>query len=145
MPFKRILCGVDFSKESIRAFHTAAELARTGKAALHVLHVLEAQPVIPGWLPPSGLSEVTLLLEEKATASMEKLIKPAARELKGLKITSEVNDGRAFVEIINRARDWKADLIVIGAKGAASVEEIVAGSTAENVARRASCSVLIVR
>jgi nucleotide-binding universal stress UspA family protein len=145
MPFKRILCGVDFSKESIRAFHAAVELARRGKAALHVLHVLEAQPVIPGWLPPSGLSEVTLLLEEKATASMEKLVKPGARELKGLKITSEVNDGRAFVEILDRARDWKADLIVIGAKGAASVDEIVAGGTAENVMRKATCSVLIVR
>ena len=76
---------------------------------------------------------------------MEKLIKPEARKLKGLKITSELNDGCAFVEILNRARDWKADLIVIGAKGAASVDEIVAGSTAENVMRKASCSVLIVR
>jgi len=89
MPFKRILCGVDFSKESIRAFHTAVELARTTKAALHVLHVLEAQPVIPGWLPRSGLSEVTLLLEEKAGAATEKLIKPGARELKGLKIAAD--------------------------------------------------------
>ena len=110
-----------------------------------MLHVLEAQPVIPGWLPPSGLSEVTLLLEEKAGAATEKLIKPGARELKGLKIAGEVNDGRAFVEILNRARDWKADLILIGGKGAASVEEIVAGSTAENVMRKATCSVLIVR
>jgi nucleotide-binding universal stress UspA family protein len=145
MLFKRILCAVDFSKPSLRAFQTAVKLARQSKAALHVLHVIEAQPVVPGWLPANGLSEVTLLIEGKATAAMQSLMKSSSRELKGLKVTTEINDGRAFVEILNRARNLKADLIVIGAQGAASVEEIVAGGTAENVVRRAQCSVLIVR
>jgi nucleotide-binding universal stress UspA family protein len=143
--FKRILCGVDFSADALRAFHTAVELARQSNAALHLLHVIEAQPVVPGWLPANGLSEVTLIIEEKAKAAMEALIKSSSRELEGLKVSTEINDGRAFTEILNRAGEWEADLIVVGAKGAASVEEIVAGSTAENVTRRASCSVLIVR
>jgi nucleotide-binding universal stress UspA family protein len=145
MLFKRILCAVDFSKPSLSAFQTAVELARQSKAALHVLHVIEAQPVVPGWLPANGLSEVMLMIEGKATAAMQSLMKSSSRELKGLKVTTEINDGRAFVEILNRARNLKADLIVIGAQGAASVEEIVAGGTAENVVRRAQCSVLIVR
>ena len=85
------------------------------------------------------------MIEEKATAAMHSLMKSSSRELKGLKVTTEINDGRAFVEIIKRAQEWKADLIVVGAKGAASVEEIVAGGTAENVVRKAQCSVLIVR
>ena len=145
MPFKRVLCAVDFSEPSLRAFHTAAALARQGKAALHVLHVIEAQPVVPGWLPANGLGEVTLMIEEKATTAMQSLIKVSSRELKGLKVTTEIKDGRAFVEIADRARKWKADLIVVGAKGVASVEEIMAGGTAENVVRKAQCSVLIVR
>ena len=145
MPFKRVLCGIDFSAPSIGAFHTAVKLARQVKADLHVLHVIEAQPVVPGWLPADGLSEVTLMIEEKATAAMQSLMKSSSRELRGLKVTTEINDGRAFVEIINRAHEWKADLIVVGAKGAASVAEIVAGGTAENVVRKAQCSVLIVR
>jgi nucleotide-binding universal stress UspA family protein len=145
MPFKRILCGVDFSRDALRAFHTAVALARQSKAALHLLHVIEAQPVVPGWLPANGLSEVTLMIEEKATAAMQSLMKSSSRELKGLKVTTEINDGRAFVEILNRAREWKADLIVVGARGASSVEEIVAGSTSENLTRRVPCSVLIVR
>jgi nucleotide-binding universal stress UspA family protein len=145
MPFKRVLCAVDFSEPSLRAFHTAAALARQGKAALHVLHVIEAQPVVPGWLPANGLGEVTLMIEEKATTAMQSLIKVSSRELKGLKVTTEIKGGRAFVEIADRARKWKADLIVVGAKGVASVEEIMAGGTAENVVRKAQCSVLIVR
>jgi nucleotide-binding universal stress UspA family protein len=86
-----------------------------------------------------------LMIEGKATAAMQSLMKSSSRELKGLKVTTEISDGRAFVEILNRARNLKADLIVIGAQGAASVEEIVAGGTAENVVGRAQCSVLIVR
>jgi nucleotide-binding universal stress UspA family protein len=145
MPFKRILCGVDFSEASIRAFHTAMELARQSRALLHVLHVIEAQPVVPGWLPADGLSEMTLILQEKAAAAMQALIKSSSAELKDVTTTTEINNGRAFVEILNRAREWKADLIVAGASGTASLEEIVAGGTAENVMRRAPCSVLIVK
>ena len=145
MPFKRILCGVDFSEASIRAFHSAVELARQSKALLHLVHVIEAQPVVPGWLPANGLGEVTLMIEEKATTAMQSLIKSSSRELKGLKVTTEIKDGRAFIEIVDRARNWKADLIVVGAKGVGSVGEIVAGGTAENVVRKAQCPVLIVR
>lgn len=145
MPFKQILCGVDFSRDALRAFHTAVTLARQSKAALRLLHVIEAQPVVPGWLPANGLTEVTLMIEQKAAAAMQSLVKSSSRELKGLKVTTEINYGRAFVEILNRAHERKADLIVVGAKGAASVEQIVAGSTAENVVRRAQCAVLIVR
>jgi nucleotide-binding universal stress UspA family protein len=145
MPFKRILGAVDFSQESVAAFHTAVETARQSKAALHILHVVEAQPVVPGWLPPKGLSEMMLMLEEKARAAMQSLIESSARELEGIKFTTEINNGRAFVEILNRGRDWKADLIVLGARGAASLEQIIVGSTVEHVMRESPCSVLIVR
>src|SRR5882672_11059110 len=108
MPFKRILCGVDFSEESVRALRTAQELARQSKAALHILHVIEAQPVVPGWLPAKGLSEMTLLLEEKAAEAMQSLVDSVSKDLKGMKITTEINNGNAYVEIVNRARKWKA-------------------------------------
>jgi nucleotide-binding universal stress UspA family protein len=76
---------------------------------------------------------------------MDSLIASAESSLSGLSFTSEVTSGRAFVEIVNRAQEWKADLIVLGAKGAASLENIVVGSTAERVMKEASCSVLIAR
>jgi nucleotide-binding universal stress UspA family protein len=145
MSLKRVLCGVDFSEESVRAFHAAIEITRQSKGRLHVLHVVETQLVVPGWLPAKGLSEMILALEEKATAAMQSLIESSSCELDGLAITTEISSGRAFVEILNRAREWNPDLIIAGAKGAASLEEVVAGSTAEHVVREALCSVLAVR
>jgi universal stress protein A len=145
MAFKRILCAVDFSRESLEAFRVAIETARLHSASLHIFHVIEAQPVLSEWLPINGMSEVTTKIVEKASATMEALIASVQSSLDGLSFTTEVTSGRAFVEIVNRAREWNADLIVLGAKGAALLEKIVVGSTAERVLKEADCSVLVVR
>jgi nucleotide-binding universal stress UspA family protein len=137
MAFKRILCGVDFSPDSIKAFRVAIELARMNSGALHLFHAVEAQPVIPG--------EVVIKVLDRANAAMESLIASAQPELNGLSLSSEVTSGEAFVEIVERARDWKADLVVLGSKGATSLEEIIVGSTAEHAMKESPCSVLIVR
>jgi nucleotide-binding universal stress UspA family protein len=137
MPFKRILCGVDFSPDSVKAFRVAVQCARLSSGLLHLFHAVEAQPVIPG--------EVVIKVLDRANTAMEALIASARPSLNGLPLTSEVASGEAFVEIVERAREWKADLIVLGSKGTTSLEEIVVGSTAEHVMKESPCSVLIVR
>ena len=47
MKFKQILCGVDFSEASVKAFEAAVDIARSFKSELHVIHVVEADPAIP--------------------------------------------------------------------------------------------------
>ena len=47
--------------------------------------------------------------------------------------------------IAGAARDWAADLVVIGSHGREGVDRVLLGSVAEGVARRAPCPVLIVR
>ena len=132
MNFERILCAVDFSPTSVKAFEAAVELARSFKAQLHVIHVVEAEPSVPN-----------LALEEKAVAAMNALISsvPAA----DIELTSEVTTGTAFVEILNRAREFKVDLVAMGTKGLTLLEERVFGGTAKRVFSGAPCSVLAVR
>jgi nucleotide-binding universal stress UspA family protein len=137
MPFKRILCAVDFSPDSLEAFRVAVEMARFHSGALHLLHVMEAQPNVTG--------EALLKIIEKANRAMETLVASAQPSLDGLAFTSEVTSGEAAVEIVNRAREWRADLIVLGSKGITSLEEIIIGGTAERVIKEAPCSVLAVR
>ena len=117
MAFKRILCGVDFSPGSLEAFRIAVETARMCGGSLHLIHVIEAQPVVSAWQPIDAMGEMTVEMEEKAAAAMEALVGSARPSVDGLSITSEVTTGRTFVEIISRAREWKADLIVLGANG----------------------------
>lgn len=137
MPFERILIAIDFSPNSLEAFRVAAEMARVHSASLHLLHVVEAQPA----LSPGGAVE----LVQKANAAVERLVSSSQAELDTTTFTTEVASGRAFDEIVKRARDWAADLIVLGAKGATSLEQIVLGGTAEQVIKDTRASVLIVR
>jgi nucleotide-binding universal stress UspA family protein len=136
MPFKRILTAVDFSANSLEAFRIAAEMASVHSAALHLLHVIEALP--------SGPGEATMEFVQKANDAVEQLVasQPA---LEKVTLTTEVVSGRAFDEIVNRARGWRADLIVLGTKGTTSLEQIFLGGTAEHVIKESLCSVLIVR
>jgi nucleotide-binding universal stress UspA family protein len=137
MPFKRILTAVDFSANSLEAFRVAAEMASVHSTSLHLLHVIEAWPAASG--------EVAVEFVQKANTAVEQLVASLQPGLENVTLTTEVASGRAFDEIVNRARDWRADLIVLGTKGTTSLEEIFLGGTAEHVIKEAPCSVLIVR
>ena len=145
MAFKRILCAVDFSETSLEAFRLAAEIARQFASRLYVWHVIEARPFVSDLIGIDESSEMAVDLEEKATAALESLVESSASDLEGVPLTLEVTAGRAFVEILDHARDWAVDLLVLGAKGATALEQIFVGGTAERVMKDAPCSTLIVR
>ena len=145
MPFKRIICPVDFSDSSLAAFETAVEMAQRDAAELLVLHVIEGRPVVSEWFPTHSLGEMTVRMEEKAHQAVNTLLACAAPKTEGLAVATTIVNGVPFVEILKQATTWKADLIVLGATGAASVDEIIFGSTAERVLRGSDCSVLVVR
>lgn len=145
MAFKRILCAVDFSEESLEAFQKAVELASQSSARLFVLHALEAQPVISQWLEEDRLGEVTVAMERKARQSLNSLLDSHRAELEKISVHSEIASGRAFVEILENARVWNADLIVLGSRGASALDRLLVGSTAERVMKDAECSVLVAR
>src|SRR6266540_1642366 len=115
MAFKRILCAVDFSETSLEAFRRAAEIARRFASSLYVLHVIEARPVAPYLIRVDEVGEMAVNLEEKATAALESLVESSASDLEGVPLTLEVTAGRAFVEILDHARDWAVDLLVLDA------------------------------
>ena len=97
LKFRRIVCGVDFSPMSVAAFLTAAELARSINAELHVLHVIEAYPPTAAW-PGDGERENVQSLEQKATSAMDALIARSAA-LDSVSITTEITVARAVVEL----------------------------------------------
>jgi len=47
--------------------------------------------------------------------------------------------------ILEEAKDWNADLIVVGSHGRRGLKRFLLGSVAEAVAMNAHCSVVVVR
>jgi universal stress protein A len=85
------------------------------------------------------------LEEEKlpARALVELIVGELRRA--GLAAQTGVRIGDVANTILDQGAEWDADLIAVGSHGQRSVHDFLLGSVAESVARRAGCSVAIVR
>jgi len=77
----------------------------------------------------------------------EELTARAADSLRenGLIAESVVREGDPRSVIVDEARDWPADLIVIGSHGYSGIKRWLLGSVAQSVVSHAPCSVEVVR
>jgi len=75
------------------------------------------------------------------------LVERIAAELRGAGFTTQtgVRIGDIANTILDQGAEWRADLIAVGSHGQRSIHDFLLGSVAESVARRAGCSVAIVR
>jgi nucleotide-binding universal stress UspA family protein len=80
---------------------------------------------------------------ERARDMVERVA--AQLELKGFHPSVSTPDADPRHAIVEAAREWPADLIVIGSHGRKGLDRLFIGSVAESVARHAPCSVEIVR
>ena len=147
VPFKSILVPTDFSETSQVALNYGRVLADRFSSTLHVLHVVANVDVSAGTATFWGFSKSELRdrLEEEARHHLEALLP----ELDGLKASlvtrfGHPRFGRAFVEIVQYARDQNVDLIVMGTHGRGTVAHMLLGGVAEKVIRKAPCPVLVV-
>jgi nucleotide-binding universal stress UspA family protein len=64
--------------------------------------------------------------------------------LRGLPVKGEVKRGRvAGEEIIRAAKDWEADLIVMGIRSEIRMAQEILGRSSDLVLRRAPCEVIL--
>jgi nucleotide-binding universal stress UspA family protein len=141
---KRILVPIDFSEHSKDALTYANTLAEQFRSELILVYVVE--PIV--YPSDLGFGQVAMPnLEPEFTArgkaGLAQLIKEHV--MAGLTARAIVQTGRAFLEILNTAKEEHVDLIVIATHGHAGVEHLIFGSTAEKVVKRARCPVLMVR
>jgi nucleotide-binding universal stress UspA family protein len=132
---KKILCPVDFSRPGRYAFDYACAVARRHGASLELLHVAEASAYAEDTPPPGQVSyeqSLKMQLEEWAEQS-------------GCPAETHLLAGIPYVEIVKRAEEIQADMIVIGTHGRTGMKHMLIGSVAERVVRTSSCPVLTVR
>jgi nucleotide-binding universal stress UspA family protein len=64
---------------------------------------------------------------------------------KKLKVETAVRDGHPRTVIVDEAKKWRADLIVMGSHGRTGLSRLLLGSVAQYVVSHAPCSVEVVR
>jgi nucleotide-binding universal stress UspA family protein len=140
---QHIIVAVDFSSHAVLALEEAADLAYKYQARLTVVYVIPQVIFHPDWATNmEDTIDIRDIIEE-AQKALTSIVAPYRQ--KGLIITERVVSGGPYIEIVRLARELGADLIVVGAHGAAPSWPALIGSVAENVMRSAPCSVLTVR
>jgi nucleotide-binding universal stress UspA family protein len=143
LPFKRLLCPVDFSEPSIAALHTALSLAEEADAELAVLNVVD-WPDDDTFLSETFDSpEMRKQLEAQTAQRVDALIPDDARVWS--RPSAKVAVGKAYREILGTAADMAADLIVMGVHGRNVLDLTLFGSTTNQIVRRATCPVMTIR
>jgi nucleotide-binding universal stress UspA family protein len=143
-----ILVACDFSDYTAGVFAYAAELARTLKATLIVLNVINERDVeavkrVEREYPVASVKKYVAQLKEERTQLMDALAKETRAEDLNLKRIFKI--GIPFREILETIQEENADMLVIGAKGRGNVAGVLFGSTAEKVFRRCPVPLLSVR
>jgi nucleotide-binding universal stress UspA family protein len=143
--YKRILVPVDGSETSKRGLEHATQLATAWQAKLELVHVVN-EIVLTGGLAPTYPYDplIDVLRDEGKKILQEACAYVRAQGLEPETQLVEAIGGRAARVIVDEARRWLADLIVMGTHGRRGVARLALGSDAELVLRHSSIPVLVV-
>jgi len=141
---ERILCPVDFSEPSARAYDSAQSLARNYQARLFLQHVVDfILPSYAYYADAVYISELFQTIRDGARKQLQAFAKSHTRN--GVQPECVVQEGAVTDSIFSFAAAHKVDLIVIGTHGLKGGDRAALGSVTEKVLRKACCPVLVSR
>jgi universal stress protein A len=146
---RTILVATDFSKASGVALAYGRNLAQALSAGLHVVHVVDdlavsTIPLVPGAADAVHAGPRQAELNARAQEQIDQAVTTDDRRSLGAKVALLMSHTPAQA-VLSYARDQAMDLIIVGTRGRPEIAQLLLGSVAQQVARRAPCPVLIVR
>ena len=145
LEIKLILCPVDFSEFSVRAYCYAQSIAEHYRSKLVLQHIVEV------WRHPSASFAATASLYDEYCdwllgSAKERLLEFVKNHTR-VKLQPEliVEQGTAPDMILSFAQAQKSDYIIMGTHGLRGFDRLMLGSTTDRVMRRAPCPVTAVR
>ena len=140
--YKRILMAYDGSPEYRRALRQGSELAEFTNAEVHLLAVIRSSAAMP---MAGGVNTSEVVNEEHN--EVQKLLNDGVeriRERRHVECTGSIGYGDPVDEIENAARDFNADLVVIGTRKLDGLDRWWRKRIGKHLIDRLPCSLLIV-
>lgn len=141
----KVLLAIDGSSYSAEAVGEVAARMWSPETMVRVLTAVE--PVTPPtteiWYDADALEHTRQEMIERG----ERLVAGVAKGLHaaGLAVETAVRDGDPRTVIVDEAKEWSVDLIVMGSHGYTGLARLLLGSVAHSVVSHAPCSVEVVR
>lgn len=143
-----ILVAIDDSSFSEAAVVSVTERTWPVGSTFKLLSVVEPfHPEYAGWhtnyMPVAVEAQKELVEAAKTLVNerVKKLIEAFGRQ----NVLAEVREGYVTDTILEAAKEWPADLIVVGSHGRTGITRLLLGSVSEAVVSQAPCSVEIVK
>ena len=139
--YKNILLPVDLAEVDLArpAIDAACAMARWSNGTIRLINVLPMTPVmLAEYVPPD--------FDTQQRGSAETALAALAKDcgLEAGRVSSTVRQGGIYHEVLQEAKDMRADLIVMSSHRPA-MRTYFLGSNAGHMVRYATCSVLVVR
>jgi nucleotide-binding universal stress UspA family protein len=137
----RLLLAVDGSPSSAPPVQAVVSRPWPPGSVVRVLSVVELPLPLGADLPIAPETQAPLRAQAEATlASVRDTVATG-----GLSVETALREGDAGREILEEAREWAADLVLMGSHGRTGLKRVLMGSVAQYVVSHAPCSVEVVR
>lgn len=143
--YRRILVPVDGSPIATDGLREAIRLVKGWDVKVRLIHVVDRLSLVQALQPSRIIEDLLKNLEKNGNAVLKKGEWLAKQD--GIAVQAVLRKpARASVSdtIVDEARRWKADLIVMGTHGQRGLTTMLLGSTAQGVIRSAKPPVLLV-
>jgi nucleotide-binding universal stress UspA family protein len=141
--YKRILIPVDGSETSNRAVVAGLQMARENGGRIRLVHALDELAYLSGYEYSADLLKAARDQGSRVLEDAQVMARSAGVPADGKLVETA---GRRLGELVaEEARNWEADLVVVGTHGRRGMSRILLGSGAEQVLRLAPVPVLAVR
>lgn len=146
----KILIATDGAKQSAAAIEMLKRFRLEPSDEVKIVTVVDmavpmAVDIYGGYMPN------TAEIEQSARQNAEQILEEAANAIRKhyeglqLNLSTDVLFGSPESRIVEAAREFKADLVVVGSHGYSTWERLLLGSVSDAVVHHVPCSVLVVR
>ena len=145
--YQRILAAVDDSATSDRALQQAIGLAKDQHATLRIVYAVDEVAIYnsASLADPSGIEQAWIETGHRILDKARNLARAAGVDTE-VKLLETENIGERIADaIVEEARTWPADIVVVGTHGRSGLKHLLMGSVAEGIVRICPSPIMLIR
>lgn len=147
---KKVLIAIDYNPVSEDIVNAGYELAKQLDAEVCLIHIVAdasyyeiSYPEFMGYVPVSDIeNNVNSINDARENAIY--FLKQAAAHLDDPSVTTHLAEGKTTKSILNYAREWGADMIVLGTHSHSTLEKLFLGSIAASIIEETKIPIYLV-